>query len=107
MFPPVVATAAFVIGFVVLGLTVVLLAMRGGPRGVRESMHGQSRAGSRAWGIGLGLVLIVFGAAIPVLIASANNNDSEKRGRGGAELAASAAHGRVIFAKNCATCHTL
>jgi mono/diheme cytochrome c family protein len=107
MFPAVVATAAFVIAFVVLGLAVVLLAMRGGPRGVRESMHGQSRGGSRAWGIALGLVLIVFGAAIPVLIASANNNDSEKHGRGGATLTSSAAHGRVIFARNCATCHTL
>ena len=107
MFPAVVATAAFVIGFVVLGFTVVLLAMRGGPRGVRESMHGQGRAGSRAWAVGLGLALIVFGAAIPAVIAATNSDNKDKEGVGGVELTSAEASGRHIFAKNCSTCHTL
>jgi mono/diheme cytochrome c family protein len=107
MFPAVVATAAFVIGFVVLGLTVVLLAMRGGPRGVRESMHGQSRAGSRAAAVAIGLALIVFGAVIPVLIGASNSDGHDKKGVGGVELSDSATRGRSVFAKNCSTCHTL
>ena len=107
MFPAVVATAAFVIGFVVLGLTVVLLAMRGGPRGVREGMHSQSRGGSRTWAIVIGVTMIVFGAAIPVVVAATNSNNSEKDAIGGVELSDSAADGRSIFAKNCSTCHTL
>ena len=107
MVPAVVATAAFVIGFVVLGLTVVLLAMRGGPRDVREGMHSQSRSGGRVVGIVVGVTLILFGAAIPVVVAATNNNDSEKEAIGGVELSDSAADGRAIFAKNCSTCHTL
>ena len=107
MFPAVVATAAFVIAFVVLGITVVLLAMRGGPQGVRESMHGQSRGGSRAWAIGIGVMLILFGAGIPVVIAATNSNNKDKEAVGGVELTTAEANGRHIFAKNCSTCHTL
>jgi mono/diheme cytochrome c family protein len=107
MFPAVVATAAFVIAFVVLGITVVLLAMRGGPRGVRESMHGQSRGGSRAWAIAIGVMLIVFGAGIPVVIAATNGNNKDKQAVGGVELTNAEANGRHVFAKNCSTCHTL
>jgi mono/diheme cytochrome c family protein len=107
MFPAVVATAAFVIGFVVLGLTVVLLAMRGGPRGVRESMHGQSRSSSRTVAIVFGITLIVFGVAIPVVVGATNGNDKDKQAVGGVELTNSEASGRHVFAKNCSTCHTL
>jgi mono/diheme cytochrome c family protein len=107
MFPAVVATAAFVIGFVVLGLAVVLLAMRGSPRGIREAMHSQSRAGSRGWALAIGVALIAFGAAIPAVIAATNSENHDKQGVGGVELSDSAATGRHLFARNCSTCHTL
>ena len=107
MFPAVVATAAFVIAFVVLGITVVLLAMRGGPRGVRESMHGQSRSSSRTVAIVFGITLIAFGVAIPVVIGATNGNNKDKQAVGGVELSNSEVTGRHVFAKNCSTCHTL
>jgi len=53
-----VASAAFVIAFVVLGLTVVFLAFGGGPRGAREQLHTQSRGGGRAVSIIVGVVEI-------------------------------------------------
>jgi mono/diheme cytochrome c family protein len=38
----------------------------------------------------------------------ANNNDSDaKKAPGGVTLSSAEEHGRVLFAKNCSTCHTL
>ena len=101
-----VAAAAFVIGFALIGITVVLVAMRGGPRGVRESMHTQSPWGRRAVAAIIAGVCLIFGVGIPAAVM-ASNDDNDSHAKGGVKLSAAATAGRHLFAKNCGTCHTL
>jgi mono/diheme cytochrome c family protein len=101
-----IAAASFVIGFLLIGLTVALTAMRGGPRGAREAMHTQTARGrTTAAGIIAGIAL-VFGVGIPAAVLAANG-DSDEQAKGGVKLTAGQTAGRHLFAKNCSTCHTL
>lgn len=102
-----IATAAFVIAFLVVGATVVLLAFGGGPRGARKNLHGQSRGGSRFAISATVLAIVAFGAGIPVAVIAANTDNQSKQAPGGVKLSASQQSGRKVFAKNCSTCHTL
>ena len=100
-----IGTVVFILIFVVLGLSVVLTAMRSGrpPAGSRR----ESRAASRGWGIGIGLVILVIGLGLPALVLATNHDDHAKRGPGGVELTSAEVNGRAMFATTCATCHTL
>ena len=101
-----VAAAAFVIGFILIGLSVVLVAMRGGPRGARQAMHTQSARGrSTATWIIAG-VAALFGIGIPAAVMAANSGH-DRKAHGGVKLTADQAQGRRLFAYNCGTCHTL
>src|SRR3954452_24207146 len=101
-----VAAAAFIIGFLIIGLTVVFTAMRGGPRGAREAMHTQTACGRQtAAGIIAG-VAVIFGIGIPAAVL-APNVDNAPHAKGGAKLPAGQTEGRPLFALNCGTCHTL
>jgi mono/diheme cytochrome c family protein len=102
-----VASAAFVIAFVVLGLTVVFLAFGGGPRGAREQLHTQSRGGGRAVSTIVGVVALVLGIGVPALVMASNNHSESKKAPGGVKLSNAERRGRTLFAKNCNTCHTL
>src|SRR4051812_26228187 len=101
-----VATVAFVIGFILLGLSVVLIAMRGGPRGAREAMHTQSARGRTTAALLIAGIALAFGVGIPAAVL-ANNGDNNENASGGVKLTANQAKGRELFAHNCATCHTL
>jgi mono/diheme cytochrome c family protein len=102
-----VAAAAFVIAFVVIGLTVLFFAFGGGPRGARERLHSQSRTGNRAAAIGVGIVALLIGIGVPALVMASNNDSESKKAPGGVDLTNAEQHGRTLFAKNCNTCHTL
>ena len=102
-----IATAAFVLVFLVIGLSVVFIAMGSGPRGARTPQHGQSRGGRRAAFVIAGLVTVAFGIGIPVAVIAANNNDQSKDATGGVKLTDRQQAGRSVFARNCSTCHTL
>lgn len=102
-----IATAAFVLGFLTVGLTVVFLAFGGGPRGARRNLHRQSRGGNKFALSVMLVVTVAFGAGIPVAVLAANHDNQSKKAPGGVKLTASEQHGRKIFAKNCSTCHTL
>lgn len=108
-----IATIAFVLGFIILGLSVLLVAMRGGSRAPKRAQGAErparrgSPAGRRAAAIGLTALMLFLGAVVPVLIMA---NNSENKGRaavGGVDLNAAQAEGRAVFARTCATCHTL
>lgn len=102
-----VAATAFLLGFIVIGLTVLFFAFGGGARGAREQLHSQSRGASRAIVIIVGLVAVVIGIGVPALVMSANNNSEAKEAPGGVNLTDAQQRGRILFAKNCNTCHTL
>jgi mono/diheme cytochrome c family protein len=100
-----VTAAAFVIGFVVIGLSVVLIAFRGGPRGAREAMHTQTARGRTTASLVIGLIGIAFGIGIPAAVLASSGQD--RKASGGVKLTADEAKGRELFVHNCATCHTL
>lgn len=92
-----------VLFFVGLGLAVVLVAMRSGSKG---PVLDPSKRGSRRFlAIAVGLVVVVCGAAIPVVIGIADA-DSESEA-GPVKLTAREEHGRQVFNQSCVQCHTL
>lgn len=101
-----VATIVFVLFFVGLALGVLVVAMRGGPKGMREAGP-PSRRARRVWTVFVPLLLIVVGLGLPLWILSANSESHDKQEIGGVELTDREARGRVLFAQNCSTCHTL
>ena len=102
-----VAATAFILGFIVIGLAVLFFAFGGGPRGARERLHSQSRTGSRVVMTVVGLAALLIGIGVPALVMAANNNTESKKAPGGVQLSDAEQHGRILFAKNCNTCHTL
>lgn len=98
------AAIIFVSIFVALGLGVVLVAMRGGPRGVRDTLErGRSqRMHFAEWAVTAAIVL--FGLIVPALVLL---GDQAAAGPGGTKLSAELKEGREAFAERCAQCHTL
>jgi cytochrome c551 len=97
---------AFVAFWVLLALAVFFIAMRGGPRGARESLHTESKVGQRiVWAV----VALAFaaGLAIPTLVLAFNGADKASVAVGRVKLNAEEQHGRVLFSQTCAVCHTL
>jgi mono/diheme cytochrome c family protein len=96
----------FVILWVVLGLAVFFVAMRGGPRGARGALHTESKAGQRAVTVVVALVF-AFGLVVPALVLAFNGANKASVAVGGVHLNAEQQHGRVLFSQSCAVCHTL
>lgn len=95
------------LGFwLIIGFGVIFVALRGGPRGARESLHTQGRFARRAIWTGITL-LIAFAIAVPALVLAANSSHRASAAPSGQHLNASATRGRTLFARACATCHTL
>jgi mono/diheme cytochrome c family protein len=92
--------------WVLLGLAVFFVAMRGGARGARESLHTESKAGQRiVWAV----IVLAFavGLAVPALVLAFNGSERAGVAAGGVKLTAEQQHGRVLFSETCAVCHTL
>jgi mono/diheme cytochrome c family protein len=97
---------AIILVWVLLGLGVFFIAMRGGPRGARQALHTESRIGQRAVTLGI-VVLFTFGLVVPALVLAFNGANKASVGVGGLHLNAQQQRGRVLFARSCAVCHTL
>lgn len=94
---------AIVLFFVLLGLTAVGLGMRSG----RKANPKPTKSGQRS-ALAVAIVMtLAFGLGIPALVLAHNADSQSKSAPGGVELTAGQQHGRKVFAKNCATCHTL
>jgi mono/diheme cytochrome c family protein len=102
---------AIVLIWVVLGLGVFFVAMRGGRSkigqpGARQALHTDSKAGQR--GITLAVVvLFAFGLAVPAIVLALNGDHKASVAVGGLHLNARQERGRELFARSCAVCHTL
>lgn len=101
-----IGTIVFVLAFLVIGLSVVLVAMRSGRRPPAAG-HRPSRSARRAWGGGLAAFAVIIGIAVPALVLLNNGETHASQGPGGVQLTNAQVHGRELFARNCATCHTL
>ncbi|HEU4701361.1 MAG TPA: c-type cytochrome [Conexibacter sp.] len=102
------ATAAFLAFWVVVGLVLFFIALRGGPRGARATLQSQSRGGRRTAAIVFAVFYVAIGVAVPVLIL-VDNGDSAAARVGGTtiELTQQEQDGRQIFGERCGSCHTL
>lgn len=95
-----------VLAWVLLGLSVFFVAMRGGPRGARQALHTESKASRRSVTLGV-LVLFAFGLAVPTIVLAFNGDHKASVAVGGVHLNAGEQTGRELFSKSCAVCHTL
>ncbi len=96
----------FVIFWVVLGLGVLFVAIRGGPRGARNALHTESKAAQRALS-GVIVVVCAFGLVVPALVLAFNGEHKASVGAGGVHLNAQQQKGRELFSHACNLCHTL
>jgi mono/diheme cytochrome c family protein len=101
----VIGTVAFILIFVVLGLSVVLAAMRSGRGAGAPKPPGRGQR--RATALGIGAVIVAVGLAVPGLVLAFNAHDHARQGPSGVDLSSGEAKGRELFTQNCATCHTL
>jgi len=98
------AALVFIGFFITLGLGVVLVAMRGGPRGVRDTLERGRRRPIKPVEFAVAGVIALFGLAVPAIVLT---GDQAKAGPGGDTLSEAQAHGRELFNAKCATCHAL
>ncbi|MDX6704754.1 MAG: cytochrome [Solirubrobacteraceae bacterium] len=98
------AALIFLSFFIALGLGVVLVAMRGGPRGVRETLERGRVKRLHAGEFAVVALIVIFGFAVPAVVLL---SDQASAGPGGTKLKADVQRGRVLFNQKCATCHTL
>ena len=96
----------FVLFWVLLGLSIFFIAVRGGPKGARESLYGQSRRSRRVVGVVMLVLYLGIGVAVPAIVIAAGR-EKEDDLKGGKTLTAAEAHGRVLFGHLCVQCHTL
>jgi mono/diheme cytochrome c family protein len=97
---------AFLLFWILLGLAVFFVAMRGGPRGARQSLHTDVKLGQRAVTLGI-VVLFVAGLVVPALVLAFNGEHKASVAVGGLHLNGEQQQGRELFARSCAVCHTL
>ena len=98
------AALIFVSIFVALGLGVVLVAMRGGPRGVRDTLERGRVQRMHFAEFAVAAAIALFGLVVPAVVLL---GDQASAGPGGETLNAELTEGRKLFAQRCATCHTL
>jgi cytochrome c551 len=101
-----IAAVIFVGLFLVLGLGVLAFAFSG-RSGARSRRGGPTRAGRRFVAVVVTIVVVLLGIAVPLAIGLVNRDDHAASAPGGVDLTASQEAGRAVFAKYCATCHTL
>ena len=99
------AVLLFAAFWVVLGLGVFFLGIRGGPGGRLETRGPDYRA-RRALGWSLAVIYVAFGLALPTLFLIGNHNQANGQ-VGGSELTQAEKHGREVFGQRCGLCHTL
>jgi mono/diheme cytochrome c family protein len=94
--------------WVVVGLGVFLVALRGGGRRrARGGAGGESRASRRGFIVVASVVWLLFGVGLPALVLANNGEEKAKAAPGGVKLNAAQRNGRELFAQNCSQCHTL
>jgi hypothetical protein len=102
----VLATVLFLALWVVLGLALFFVAVRGGLGGARDTLQAQTRAGRKvAWTI-LAIVYVGFGVVLPFAMLSGNRASANNQ-IGGIRLTAADKRGRELFGEHCGVCHTL
>ena len=99
-------TWLFVAFWLLLGLGVFFIAVRGGLGGARATFQSQTHGARRAAGAGFTLTYIAFGIALPLAFLIGNHANANAQ-YAGSNLTASEKTGRELFGQHCGLCHTL
>jgi mono/diheme cytochrome c family protein len=89
--------------WIVLGIVVFALAMRGSRK---SSEAGASGVGQRLITLGI-IVMFVFGLVVPTIVLAFNGEHKASVAIGGVRLSKEEQKGRELFAHACGVCHTL
>ncbi len=92
--------------WVIIGGGVLLLALNGGPGGVRGQLHREGPVANPLRVVVL-TVIVAAGLSVPILVAVANGQNRQRVGPAGITLTKNEAMGRELFSRTCASCHTL
>ena len=96
---------AFLLPFLLLGVAVVFISFSGGPGKAREAYLTRGNVGFK---IGIPILYLVMGIAVPALILA--NRGEAAGGRGSLEgdtLTAQTERGKGLFRQQCSSCHNL
>jgi cytochrome c5 len=100
------APLIFIGVWVVIGLALLFVGLRGGPSGARAALQSQSRGGRRFAALVFLVVFVGLGVAVPAALLIGNHANASKRFKG-VSLTSSDHRGRSLFYQRCGTCHTL
>jgi mono/diheme cytochrome c family protein len=101
------STLLFVLIWVVLGVGLVLVALSGGPGGAFQRMMSTSRRAGRVSAVLFTIALLGLGIGVPAAVIAAVSADDSIPEADVTNLTAAEKHGRDLFGRRCAQCHTL
>ena len=101
------AVLVFTLVFVALGLSVLFVALSGGPSGARKRMASQSRRTRRIALFNFVVALLVLGLGIPAAVIATVEGRNDIPEANVSNLTAAEERGRKLFGQRCANCHTL
>ena len=101
------ATLVFTVIFLALGITVLFIAISGGPGGARRRMASQSRGTRRLALFNFVIALLVLGLGIPAAVIATVDSRNDIPAANVSNLTAAEKHGRQLFGERCHNCHTL
>jgi mono/diheme cytochrome c family protein len=96
----------FIAFWVVVGLALFYVAVRGGFGGARAPGRAPSRGARKALGVFFAVIYLFFGVALPLVILTGNHSNANGQ-IGGTTLNSAEKQGRELFGEHCALCHTL
>lgn len=101
------AVLVFTLVFVALGLSVLFIALSGGPSGARKRMASQSKRTRRIALFNFLVALLVLGLGIPAAVIATVEGRNDIPEANVSNLTAAEQRGRELFGQRCANCHTL
>ncbi|MGN6170151.1 MAG: c-type cytochrome [Solirubrobacteraceae bacterium] len=96
----------FVAFWVVLGVALFFVAIRGGLGGAREVFQTQTLGARRFFNVSFVVIYVAFGLVLPALLLTGNHANASAQ-VGGIRLTKAEKTGRELFGQHCAFCHTL
>jgi mono/diheme cytochrome c family protein len=96
----------FIAFWVIIGLGLFFIAIRGGVGGARATLQTQTPGGRRFMSVSLAVFYVAFGVAIPLVFLIGNHARASAQ-VGGLKLTAGEKQGRALFGEHCGVCHTL
>jgi mono/diheme cytochrome c family protein len=102
-----VGTLFFVLGFVLLGLATLLMAMSRGRGGLDGMLHSETRGSRRFYTFVFFLALIGLGFVIPGAVIAFVKDSDDLPAAGVTNLTPAEKHGAELFGRRCSLCHTL